>query len=88
MHFTKTVQWTTVLNKEKLKAAKADGKLLQNCKGEMRVKGGDDEERILQSDSHRTCGMGNCSWGMCIKKLLVYVLEETSACGGLNYIQN
>lgn len=27
------------MNKEKLKAVKADGKLLQNCKGEMRVKG-------------------------------------------------
>ena len=38
------------MNKEKLKAVKADGKLLQNCKGEMRVKGGDDEERILQSE--------------------------------------
>ena len=50
--------------------------------------GGDEEERRIQSDCHRACGMGDCGWSLCIKKQLAYVLKETSACGGLNYIRN
>lgn len=33
-------------------------------------------------------GWEECIWGLCIKKQLAYVLRETSACGGLNCIQN
>lgn len=72
----------------KIEGSESRWEVVAKLQGRDEGKGGDDEERILQSDSHRTCGMGNCSWGMCIKKPLVYVLEETSACGGLNYIQN
>jgi len=50
--------------------------------------GGDEEERRIQSDCHHACRMGDCSWSLCIKKQLAYVLKEASACGGLNYIWN